>query len=457
MPRRIFRVSLVVMLLLTVASAQQKSPNVGRWEGSITLPVGSLQIVLTETGSDSGIKATIDIPEQGTLNLPITNFRFEAPKLHFGIKAGPRLAIFDGEVTGEKITGTFQQATVMGTFEPAHPALQASSLYKEEEVKIQIGAITLAGTLTLPPSGGPFPAVVMIAGSDTQNRDEELLEFKPFRLIADHLTRNGIAVLRCDDPGVGYSKGSIPQSTSSDFAADVLQEVAFLKARPEIAKTRIGVLGYSVGGLLGPLAASRSTDIAFVIMMSGPALTGEKIILAQSALNGKATGESEAVTERNAARQQQIFDAVRSGSGWDAVEAEMRATYKEKIKGMPEQQRDTIVEDLVKQSLALMKTPWFKFFLDYDPAPALEKVTCPLLATFGELDLQVPADINRIALEQAVKRGGNKNVTIKAFPKANDRYQEATTGNLDEYDKLKKEFVPGLLDLFSGWILQNIK
>jgi pimeloyl-ACP methyl ester carboxylesterase len=458
---------LVLVALAPVASSARQPSFVGRWEGTIFINTQSVAIVVAITDSTEGLTGTIDIPLQKAKGLPLLNVRYTASKVHFELQGTVGLATFDGELDGDTVKGTLEQPGVKGTFELKRatvgqaPAPPEPVPYLEEEVKIQNGPITLAGTLTMPRSGGPFPAVVMITGSGAQNRDEELVGFKPFRVIADHLTGQGIAVLRCDDRGVGGSSGKVADSTSADFAGDVIADVQFLKGHAGIDTAHIGVLGHSEGGLVGPLAASQSKDIAFVIMMSGPALSGEKILLAQGELIGRASGMPEADIKKNAEIQHQIFAAARSGTGWDAVADAIRAQTRVAIDRLPAEQRkaipnlDAIVEAQVTQELTRARAPWFKYFLDYDPASALEKVRVPLLAVFGELDLQVPTEANRVALEAALKKGGNRDYTIKVFPKANHLYQVATTGNVAEYATLKKEFVPGLLDLYSSWILQR--
>lgn len=450
------------------AGAVQPAGLAGRWEGYIDVVGTRLAIIVNIADGSAGLKATIDIPQQAAAGLPLTNLRHEPPKVHFELPAGPGLAVFDGEMKGDSIAGTFEQAGVKGTFElkrtgavPAPPPPGPPPPYKQEEIKIQSGAITLAGTLTLPPSGGPFPAVILITGSGAQNRDEEVFGVKPFRMIADHLTRQGIAVLRCDDRGVGGSTGSTSQASSADFADDALAEVQFLEGRPEIDKARIGLLGHSEGGLVAPLAASRSADVAFIILLSGPAVTGERIMLAQAELIMRAGGASDEQVRHNMEIQKRIFGAVRTGQGWDEAAALLRIDVKAGLDAASEAQRKAIpdqeafIKSRVDGQLASSRTPWFKFFLDYDPAPTLAKVRCPVLAFFGERDLQVPVGLNRDVMEQALKSGGNRNYTIEVMARANHLYQDAKTGGVQEYTILKKEFVPELLPLVSAWILKQ--
>ncbi len=440
----------------------------GRWEGRIDVAGTQLGIIVNVTESDAGPAATIDIPQQMATGLPLANLRVQPPKVHFELPAGPGRALFDGEMKGDAITGTFEQAGVKGAFQLKRagavqppPPSQPPPPYRQVEVKVPNGSLTLAGTLTMPPSGGPFPAVVLITGSGAQNRDEEVFGLKPFQMIADYLTRQGIAVLRCDDRGVGGSTGSMSQALSSDFADDALASIAFLKGRPEIDPARIGLLGHSEGGLVAPIAATRSADVAFIILLSGTAVTGERIMLAQSDLVMRAAGATEEAVRRNTEIQRRIFAAVRTGQGWDEVAATLRSDIKAAVDALPEAQRKAIpdqeafIQSQVNAQLAAARTPWFRYFLDYDPAPTLAKVRCPVLAIFGERDLQVPVALNREPMEQALKSGGNRSYEIHVLARANHLYQDSKTGGVQEYTILKKEFVPELLPLVSSWILKQ--
>ncbi|MEI6666622.1 MAG: alpha/beta hydrolase [Acidobacteriota bacterium] len=475
MRRPICLVALILCLAAVgparVAAAQ---PGIaGRWEGHIAVLGGKLTILVSLTQDATGVKGTIDIPQQNAKALPLTNLRVEATTLHFELPAGPGLAVFNGALKDGAISGTFEQAGIAGTFELTRPVPGATPAaaaapeppppYKVEEVSFKSGTITLAGTLTLPDTKGPSPAVVLITGSGAQNRDEEVFGFKIFRVIADHLTRHGIAVLRCDDRGVGGSTGSVPQSTTADFADDTLAGVKYLQKRAEIDPTHIGLLGHSEGGIVAPMLAARSTDIAFIILMSGPGLPGEQIMLAQSELVGRAAGRTDEQVKRNQEIQRALFAAVRSGTGWDEGAAMIRREVKAGIDALPDARRqalgdtDTLVDAQVKGQIDAVRTPWFKFFLDFDPASVLDKVRCPVLALFGGHDVQVPVAANRAAMEQAFARGGFKNYRIDVFPRANHLYQDSESGGVGEYATLKKEFVPGFLDLITTWIGEQAK
>lgn len=472
--RRFMLAAVLLALVAPHAAAQTAAPAAtiatiaGRWEGSLSIAALKLGIAVVFSPDGAGYKATIDIPQQGAMGLPLTAVRSEGAKVHFELPAGPGLAVFDGVRRGDAITGTFTQGGAAGTFELAKAAAVAAPVaptapppYAEEEVTIQTPAVKLGGTLTLPAGKGPHPAVVLITGSGAENRDEEVFGFRIFRVIADHLTRQGIAVLRCDDRGVGASTGNTAQSTSADFADDALAQVAYLRTRPDIDKAHVGLLGHSEGGLIAPIAASRSTDVAFIILVSGPGVKGSDILLAQSETAGRAAGATDAQIRNNQALQKQMFEAVRTGQGLDAAAEAVRAAIRSAIEALPEAQRATIKdpEALVKAradaQIAAVSSPWMKFFLDFDPASALVKVRCPVLATFGGLDVQVPTAANRAAMERTFAASGLKAYRIEEFPKANHLYQEARTGAVAEYTTLPKTFVPGFLDLLSTWIRQQ--
>jgi len=329
--------------------------------------------------------------------------------------------------------------------------------YKEEEVVFTNtnNDITLAGTLTLPEKSGRHPAVVMLTGSGPVNRDEEAFGMKPFRIIADHFTRKGIAVLRYDSRGVGGSTGEVYQSTIFDFAEDTLAAIGYLKTRTDINPAQIGLCGHSQGGAVAPLAASQSKDVAFIICISGFGHIGEEIFIAQNEFIGRADGAAEKEIKEYSKTYKLLFNLIRKGASEAKIKSELMTLNRKKIESKSEEEKRTL-KSKVNCMVNLFNSRWFKFFLDYDPKLALEKVKCPVLLIFGELDLQVPAEINKKSMVEALKRGGNNDYTVKIFPKANHLFQSAKTGSPSEYPNLAKEFVPGFLDFMSDWILQQV-
>ncbi len=469
------KIRLSTFLLLTilfVASGQrglaQSLPG-NHWEGGISVMGSVLRISVDFAGTGDSLKATIDIPQQGAKGISLKNVSHKPPKIHFELPAGPGLAVFDGKVQADSMYGDFSQAGIMGTFHLVQKEMQKEAAseapvpYRQEEVTIQNGDVTLAGTLTLPPDKGRFPAVIMITGSGPQNRDEELFGFKPFRIIADHLTRKGIAVLRYDDRGVGGSTAGKAGATTADFATDVEAAVGFLRMRNDIDTNHIGLCGHSEGGIVAPMVAARDSRVTFIILMAGPAIPGGDIILYQIEHMAREGGASEKAVARAVALQKKVYACIHSDSGWDELKEEFRkdarASYDE---ATPEQRKgiadiDKLVETSVKARVESARSPWFKYFVEYDPAPTLAKVKCPVLAFFGELDQQVPVSLNKAPMEKVGKVARNNDFTVKVVPSANHLFLKARTGSTSEYADLPKEFVAGFLDSMSNWVQAHVK
>jgi len=448
---------------------EELKPIGGVWNGAIDAMGQLLHISMTFTTKGGELKATIDIPEQNAAGLPLVNVRYSSTKLHCELPAGPGVAIFDGTMNGDSLNGAFTQAGMNGKFYLARgkmaPKVEEPEEivpYKKEEVIFYDDSIKFAGTLTLPETKGLHPAVVMITGSGPQNRDEELFGFKPFKIIADHFTRKGIAVLRYDDRGVGGSGGNTGESTTRDFVKDALAAIHFLQTRNDINPKQIGLCGHSEGGIVAPLAASQSTDVAFIICIAGPAVEGKTLILAQEEAIMRADSTSEENIRKALATSNIVYRLALSGDHQDEIRKELRAAAVDQINSMPEAQRKAITNEEefirvnVEAKMKPLESPWFKFFLAYDPAPALEKVKCPILALFGGLDTQVPAALNKPAMKSALDKGGNKDCTFKVFPNADHLFLSAKTGSPSEYSSLKKEFVPGFLDTMTDWILKRV-
>ena len=331
--------------------------------------------------------------------------------------------------------------------------------YSELEVIVdnKEAGVKLSGTLTTPNNGGPFPAVLLISGSGPQDRDESLMGHKPFLVLADHLTRLGVAVLRVDDRGVGRSTGEFLECTSEDFAEDVLACIEFLKGRSAIDPGRIGLIGHSEGGLIAPMVAARSADVAFVVLMAGPGLTGEEIFYLQGASIAKAEGVDDAFTQRNRAAQQRLFAIVKQESDRGIIEKKARQEIAALMAAMPEAQRKAAEASpsFVENQIVMLMLPWFRFYLTHDPRTELMKVNCPVLAINGDRDLQVPAAENLSAIAQALKTGGNKDFSTVSLPNLNHLFQTSLTGAISQYHKIEETISPAALSTISDWILKR--
>lgn len=469
MRKQLFLLALVLLSFALLDAQSRVEGLTGPWEGNLSILGGELKIILRLDEGGAGLTGTIGIPQQKAFGRPLTNLRREGENLHFELAAGPGLAVFDGILRERTLQGTFLQAGVKGTFRLLR-AEDASaekmvvvepSPYREEEVSLLNQGIRLAGTLTLPQGKGPFPGVIMITGSGAQNRDEEVLGFKPFRAIADHLARKGIAVLRCDDRGVGGSGGSTSASTTRNFASDVLAQAAFLRGREEILKERIGLIGHSEGGSVASLAAQEG-NFRFIVLLSGPAVKGEEIVIEQIRLISKAMGLRDEEISQALMEQRRVYALLNSPEDAEELERTVKEGIRENLKRMGPEERKRIpdteafVSSYAALQLATLRSPWTRFFLSYDPAQAHERVKCPVLALYGALDLQVSPEQNVSPLREALKRGGNGDVTIRVLPGGNHLFQQAKTGSPSEYSSLEKAFMPGFLETLSEWILARV-
>ncbi len=347
------------------------------------------------------------------------------------------------------------------------PALEQDSLsYYQEIVSFVNGENSFEGTLTIPKKGTKHPAVILITGSGPQNRDEEILGFKIFAQIAEYFSSRGLAVLRYDDRGVGKSKGkSINNSTTAEFAEDVAQAIKFLRTRTEINPQKIGLLGHSEGAVVAALTASEATNqVAFVVSMAGTGVSGSEIIIEQSRAILLASPEPDTTKIREELPMlERMHQLIISGDSLalEQFKDELVAKVISDIDALPEERRKNITdkEKYARMSIDMQikqtSTPWMKFFLGYDPAPALEKLTCPILLLFGELDLQVLPAQNQTPMVKALKKGKNSDFEIKVFPKANHLFQEAITGSPQEYATLPKKFVEGFLEYTYQWIAKR--
>src|SRR5262249_976926 len=249
------------------------------------------------------------------------------------------------------------------------------------------------GSFTLPGGKASSPAVILITGSGPQNRNEELLGHKPFLVLADYLTRQGIAVLRVDDRGVGGSTGSVSNSTSENFAADVLSGIEFLKGREGINPRQIGLIGHSEGGLIAPMVAAQSNPVAFIVLLAGPGLPGEEILYLQGALILKANGAGAEALARQRATQERMFTILKQEKDNAVAEKKLREEINKQMASVGEAEK-TQAKQTAEIQIKQVLSPWFRYFLTYDPRPALAKVKCPVLALNGENDLQVPVTEN---------------------------------------------------------------
>jgi hypothetical protein len=385
----------------------------------------------------------------------------------------PNLMIaYEGTLEGKTIKGNFNQGGMSFPLDLSREEQEKEVLvrpqepkepfpYYAEEVKFKNAKdnIVLAGTLTLPEKEGKFPAVILISGSGPQNRNEELLGHKPFLVLADHLTKNGIAVLRFDDRGTAESEGDFKTATSFDFVNDVEAALLYLRTRKEINKKKIGLIGHSEGGIIAPMLAAKSKQVDFIVLMAGTGISGDKLLLVQQELIGRASGLSEEVLAKVKASNKGAFDIISGSDNLESIKADLNVYLKQTLKenGASALPNGTTEEEFVSQQIDQLTSPWMLNFLKYDPAPILEKVKCPVLAINGSKDLQVPASLNLTAIEQALKKGKNKHFEIKELPNLNHLFQDCETGAPSEYAKIEQTISQEALRTITDWILKQVK
>jgi pimeloyl-ACP methyl ester carboxylesterase len=374
-------------------------------------------------------------------------------------KRNERGTAFEGEFTQLGTKLPLRLAKTDKVSEPARPQTPKPPFpYRSEDVtyEYKAGRVRLAGTLTLPRGSGPFAAVILITGSGAQDRDETILGHKPFLVLADYLTRRGIAVLRVDDRGVGGSTGKISSSTSEDFAGDALAGVAFLKGRKEIDPRKIGLMGHSEGGLIAPMAAARSNDVAFIVLLAGTGLPGSEILVAQGELILKANGASESELKLQRQIQKRLIEIISSEPDEKVAGAKIAAALKEILAALPAAEKEALGEgggQLSETNINRFNNAWFRYFLAYDPRPTLKKVRCPVLAMSGEKDLQAPSRRNLAEIAGALEAGGNRNVKTVALPGLNHLFQPCKTGSPSEYAAIETTMAPEALKTVGDWIL----
>ncbi len=455
------------LLIFSVSACAQGTPAplTGDWTGSLSFSGMTVRIVFRFTPKPDGtLTATFYSPDQGAVGVPFDTARISGSAVH--LEAVSIGGSFDGtlDTAGKTLTGHLMQHGnslpltltrtdhVAGLDRPQEP--HPPFPYTSMDVTFPGGAagVTLAGTLTTPPGAGPFPAVVLIAGSGRVDRDETGFGHKIFLLLADTLTRRGVAVLRYDKRGVEKSTGSYALATTKDFAADADAAVNFLKTQTVIDPKRTGLLGHSEGGVIAPLVASEHpADIAFVVLLAGPGMKGEKILLAQQVLAGKAEGASDADIKENTVVSKELFDLDAQEPSLAVVQAKAQKIILAALTPKEKREVGDPVQFAQKQMRPLL-SPWFRYFLTYDPAPALQKTRCPVLAIDGSKDVQVPPAEDLALIGEALLAGGNTNVTIRELPNLNHLLQTSVTGSPSEYAKITETMAPSALAIIGDWV-----
>jgi len=428
----------------------------GTWLGTLQVPPAPLRVVFNITRGQNGAWAgTLDSPDQFTVGIPITTIVVTEDRVV--LRVDPGGIEYSGQVSadGQSLSGTFRQGT--NEF-PLTLQLQSGPLdyqrpqdpvppfpYRTQNVTFasEEPGVTLAGTLTWPEGPGPFATVALITGSGAQDRNEELLNHRPFLVLADALARANVAVLRFDDRGVGESTGDFASATTLDFAADVRGAVHYLRTQTTFPVSAIGLVGHSEGGLIAPFVADGNADVSFLVLLAGPSVDGKTIILSQQRAIGAADGAPPAALDLAEEQQRAVYACFDDAGAATAV---VNACLRRELvnQGVSEPQLSPL--------LAQLEAPWMRWFQTYDPAPVLRRTRIPVLALNGSLDLQVLASLNLPVMEAAFQEAGNQQAIVSELPGLNHLFQHAITGSPSEYGLIPETMAPEVLALIADWI-----
>lgn len=450
-----------ILLCLFTGIATHAQNVTGDWGGTLKAGPQSLKIVFHIASVDSGYAVTMDSPDQGAFGLSASSVEYREPEL--SVKWDGLKAAFTGKIEGDSLKGIFVQGMfplalnlARGDYALRRPQEPRPPFpYRTEEVTVhnRKDSVTLAGTLTIPDGKGPFPAVVLVTGSGPQDRDEELMGHKPFAVIADYLTRRGIAVLRYDDRGTGRSTGDFSTGTSADFTRDALAAFDFLTQRPEIARKKVGILGHSEGGTIVFMAAARNPKVAFVVSLAGAAARGDSLLLTQNRAILRAQGAPDSAADayvdvlRDIFRLQERYPLEFLRSHRDSLSAVLFPAGPRASLPAPVRQNAMTV-------LTLRQEMWMRYFKRNDPKPYILDTRCPVLALNGMKDVQVDARINLGLIRQYAAESGNKRVTTRIYEGLNHLFQHAGTGSPNEYAQIEETISPEVLADIADWILE---
>jgi pimeloyl-ACP methyl ester carboxylesterase len=437
--------------LATAGAAAQMSPLAGDWAGALELPEAHLRLALhIQRLANGALQGTLDSPDEGIRGLRLDEVRLDLNLVRFHCNAIH--TSFEGRLSGDAIHGTLRQRgfalplTLQRGLSPAparpqtpkppFPYVSENVVFPNESARIR-----LAGTYTAPLNAHRVPAVVLISMSGAMDRDETIYDHKPFLLLADQLTRAGIAVLRWDRRGVGASQGNYAAATTADNASDAAAAVEYLRRRAEVDASKIGLLGHSEGGAIAPLLAAADERIAFLVLLAPPGEHGDALTLDQAAALKEAAGGT---PEQGANEREWVAKLLAIVEQEPSSEA-AAARSREQLAAWPD----------LDGWLAAVNNAWFRYFLSFDPAPALEQVKQPVLVIVGELDRQVAPAANLAAIEAALNRAHNRKVTVRLLPGLNHLLQTAATGAPREYGRIEETIAPVALETIVRWVRQQ--
>ena len=440
------KTKILIPLLFVVLQCQAQIE--GYWKGEIDLGTLKLEMAFNIKAIENGYSATLDVPAQGAFDYPVDETTFKDGHLQLTMSAmdasylgTPKDGVIEGEFTQRGMTFPLnlvkaekkeqKKARPQDPLPPFNYHIEEVTFVNEKEGN------TLVGTLTIPKGEGPFPAMVLVSGSGQQDRDEELMNHRPFWIIADYCALHGIAVLRYDDRGIGGSTGEVENATTMDFSYDAEAAFNYLHNRKEINASKVGILGHSEGGVINFMVAARRPEVAFLVSLAGPSVNGIEVLKEQQAAILRASGMSEEAVQFSSNANAQLFDIIEASNDREEADSLMRQL----VKGWG------YSEELTEQTVGQMTSPWMYYFLKYDPTEAIVKTNCPALLLNGSKDLQVIASQNLPGYEKIISDYGKTNLTLRELPDLNHLFQHCETGSPNEYFEIEETISPEVLEL----------
>ncbi|RFZ91251.1 alpha/beta hydrolase [Mucilaginibacter conchicola] len=466
--------SLILILFLLTAGRLCAQNFAGDWSGTLQLPGDhQLAVIFHIRNTGSGYTATMDSPDQGASGLKVDTVKVSGDRIileagQFKLKYSGTLVADSNLVRGNFTQGTASLPLTLSNHPDANAAAKKAALrpqdpvsfpYRQEEVSFpnKKAGIRLAGTLTLPQNGKARKIVILVSGSGPQNRDEEVKQFnhRPFLVWSDFLTRNGIAVLRYDDRGVAGSTGEFGAATSADFADDAAAALDYIASRPDLKDIPAGVIGHSEGGMIAPMLASGDQRIKFIVLLAGPGIPIDELLMKQSADQLRLNEAPAATITRTLASNRAIYQFMKAHPQLPEAQLKQRldTLMRDELRRYPAADlQGQSPETIARRTIAQVTTPWFRYFITFKPANHLSKVKCPVLALNGSLDMQVNAEANLAGIRMSLQKAGNKHFRTIALPGLNHLFQQAATGSTSEYAQIAETVNPAALKAVTEWI-----
>ena len=466
---------LFVSILFVVKSFAQKP--IENWSGVLNAGGQKIELILhLIKNADNSYTSNWDVPIQKAKGIPSSKTEFNNGQLSIEVKMIGASYEAKLNIAGDKMEGTWGQSGMnfplnleplkegqapMVIIKPQTPKAPFAYTIKEFTYEGAKTKLTYGATLTYPNDQQKYPLVILITGSGRQDRDETIFDHKPFAVIADYLTKKGFAVLRVDDRGAGKSSGDFSTSTTADFALDVEEHIQYAKSLPMVEANKIGLLGHSEGGLIAPMVAARDKSIAFIVLMAGPGVAITELMAKQNEMVLLSAGINQQAVDAYIPLYERLMKTIISMNDQQAaidqskkiVKQWFDQTDKAFVKATTNISTEADINNFATTMAQTLSTKWWKYFAAYNPQPTLQKLSCPVLAINGSADIQVPASINLKGIETALKKGGNKQFSIKQFEGLNHLFQQCSKCTVPEYGELETTIEPAVLDTIGTWLL----